>query len=58
MFQGLQNLKMILKELGLCANRNIQAMGTFLPLAGGDVVDVGVLVEVGGTVVLLGVVVD
>jgi len=28
------------------------------PLAWGDVVDVGVLVEVGGTVVLLGVVVD
>ena len=51
-------MKMILKELGLCANRDIQAMGTFLPLAGGDVVDVGVLVEVGGTVVLLGVVVD
>ena len=57
-FTGRQNLKRILKELGLCAYRDIQFMGSCLPLAGGDVVDVGVLVEVGATVVLLGVVVD
>ena len=57
-FTGRQNLKRILKELGLRAYRDIQFMGSCLPLAGGDVVDVGVLVEVGGTVVLLGVVVD
>ena len=57
-FTGRQNLKRILKELGLLAYRDIQFMGSCLPLAGGDVVVVGVLVEVGGTVVLLGVVVD
>ena len=57
-FNGLQNLKRILKELGLCANRDIQFMGTCLPLAGDDVVDDGALVEVGSTVVLLGGVVD
>ena len=57
-FRGLHNLKRILKELGLCANRDIQFMGSCLPLAGGGVVDDGVLVEVGGTVVLLEGVVD
>ena len=57
-FKGLQNLKRILKELGLCTNRDIQVTGTCLPLAGGDVVDDGVLVEVGGSVVLLEGVVD
>ena len=57
-FTGRQNLERILKEIGLCGNRDIQFMSSCLPLAGGDVVVVGVLVEVGGTVVLLGVVVD
>ena len=52
-FTGLQNLKRILKEPGLCTNRDIQVMGTCSPLAGGGVVDDGALVEVGGTVVLL-----
>ena len=55
---GLPNLKRILKELGLCTNRDIQVMGTCLPLAGGGVVDDGVLVEASGTVVMLGGVVD
>jgi len=57
-FKGLQNLKKILKELGLFATRDIQSMGSFLPLVGDDVVDDGVLVEVGSTVVLLEGVVD
>lgn len=35
-----------------------QVMGTCLPLAGSDVVDDGVLVELGNTVVLLGELVD
>jgi len=52
-FTGRQNLKRILKELGLCTNRDIQVMGTCLPLAGGGVVDDGVLVEASGTVLLL-----
>ena len=56
-FRGLHDLKRILKELGLCANRDIQFMGSCLPLAGDDVND-GVLVEVGGSVVLLEGVVD
>ena len=47
-FTDLQNLKRILKEPGLCTNRDIQVMGTCLPLAGGGVVDDGVLVEVCG----------
>jgi len=42
-----------LKELGLCTKRDIQVMGTCLPLAGGGVIDDRVLVEVGDTVVLL-----
>ena len=57
-FTSLQNLKRILKELVFCAYRDIQFTGSCLPSAGGDVVDDGVLVEVGGTVVLLGRVVD
>ena len=57
-FTGRHNLKRILKEIGLCANRDIQVMSSYLPLAGSDVVDDGVLVEVGGTVVLVVVVVD
>ena len=57
-FKGLQNLKRILKELGLCINRDLQDMGSCLPPPGGGVVDDGVLVEVGGTVVLLEGVVD
>jgi len=57
-FKGLQNLKRILKELGLCANHYIQFMGSCLPSLGGGVVDDGVLVEVGSTVVLLEGVVD
>ena len=57
-FTGRQNLKRILKELGLCANRAIQVMGTCLPLAAGGVVDDGVLVEASGTVVMLGGAVD
>ena len=57
-FKGLQNFKRIVKDLGLCANRDIQFMGFCLPLARGDLVDDGVLVEVGGTVVLLEGVVD
>ena len=51
-------MKRILKELGLCTNREIQVMGTCLPLAGGGIVDDGVLVEASGTVVMLGEVVD
>ena len=57
-FKDLRNLKGILKEIDLCANRDIQAMSSCLPLAGSDVVDDGVLVEVGSTVVLLEGVVD
>ena len=57
-FKGLQNLKRILKELGLCANHYFQFMGSCLPSLGGGVVDDEVLVEVGGTVVLLEGVVD
>ena len=53
-FNGLQNLKRILKELGLCANHYIQLMGSCLLSLGVDVVDGGVLVEVGETVLLLG----
>ena len=47
-----------MKEIGLCANRDIQVMSSCLPFAGSDVVDDGVLVEVGSTVVLLEGVVD
>ena len=57
-FTGRQNVKRILKELGLCTNREIQVMGTCLPLAGAGVVDDGELVEASGTVVMLGGVVD
>ena len=58
-FKGRQNLKRVLKKLGLCTNRDIQFTGSCLPfIAGSDVVDDGVLVEVGGTVVLLVVVLD
>ena len=57
-FKCLQNLKRILKELVFCANRDIHFMGACLPLAGGDLVDDRVLVEVGISVVLLGRVVD
>ena len=57
-FKYLQNLKRILKELVFCANRDIQFMAACLPLAGSGVVDDGVLVEVGISVVLLGRVVD
>ena len=57
-FTGPQNLKRILKELGLCTNREFQFMGSFIPSPEGGVVDDGVLVEVGSTVVLLEGVVD
>ena len=57
-FVLLQNLKRILKELVFCANRDIHFMGACLPLAGGDLVDDRVLVEVGISVVLLGRVVE
>ena len=57
-FKDLHNLKGVLKEIGLCANRDIQVMSSCLPFAGSDVVDDGVLVEVGSTVVLLEGVVD
>ena len=52
-FTGRQNLKRILKELGLRAYRDIQFMGSCLPLAGGDVVDDGELVELGSTLLLM-----
>ena len=57
-FTGRRNLKRILKEIGLCGSRDIQVMSSCLPLAGDDVVDDGVLVELGNTVVLLGGLVD
>ena len=57
-FTGRQNLERILKEIGLCGNRDIHVMSSCLPLAGDNVVDDGVLVELGGTVVLLGGLVD
>ena len=47
-FKGLQNFKSILKYLGLCANRDLQVMGSCLPSVVGKVFD-----DVGGTVVLL-----
>lgn len=56
--KGLQNWKRILKQLALRSNRDLQDMGSCLPSHGGDVVDGGELVEVGGTVVLLEGVVD
>ena len=56
-FKGRQNLKRIFKAQSVYKPRH-SVMGSCLPLAGGDVVDEGVLVEVGGTGVLLGRVVD
>ena len=56
--KGSQNLERILKELGLCANRELQVMDICLPWPGGDVFIDGVLVEVGGTVVVLGRMLD
>ena len=53
-FEGLQHLKTILKWFGLCANRDLQVKSFYLPSAGGEVVDDGVLMEIGVTVVLLG----
>ena len=56
--KGSQNLERILKELGLCANRELQVMDSCLPPPGGDMFIDGVLVEVGGTVVVLGRMLD
>ena len=52
-FTGRQNLKRILKEIGLCGNRDIQVMSSCLPLAESDVADDGELVELGSTLLLM-----
>ena len=52
-FKDLHNLKRILKEIGLCANRDIPSMSSCLPIAESDVADDGELVELGSALILL-----
>ena len=52
-FKDLHNLKRILKEIGLCANRDIPSMSSCLPVAESDVVDDGELVELGSALLLM-----
>ena len=52
-FKDLHNLKRILKEIGLCANRDIPFMSSCLPEAESDVVDDGELVKFDATVTLM-----
>ena len=44
-FKDLHNLKRILKEIGLCANRDIPSMSSYLPEAESDIADDEELVE-------------
>ena len=52
-FKDLHNLKRIMKEIGLCANRDIPSMSSCLPEAESDVVAARELVELDSTLILM-----